>query len=185
MSIPLFEKKNYRSRIDLIIVLIVAIIFAIFSLTLDLINRVYIFLIYYAKLPYIQFIFTEIFILLIGALWLSYRRWRAAILRQKELEDILDSINPDVFLVIDDKRNILMSNSSIKRMFGYTTDEIIGKRTDFLYLDRRTKPVHQHEIYNILEDEGFHLGSATGKKKTGESIPLKIITGKSAGIMVL
>ncbi|MCD6594072.1 PAS domain S-box protein [bacterium] len=181
MNTPLFEKKNFRSRIDLVIVLVVAIIFAIFSITLDLINRLYIFLSYYSNKSYIRFISTEILILLIGALWISYRRWRTAILRQKELEDIFDSINPDVFLVIDTERRILMCNSSLKRMFKYDIDEVIGKRTDFLYLDRRTKPIHQHEIYNILVEEGFHLGSATGRKKTGESMPLEIITGKLSG----
>ncbi|RKZ31958.1 hypothetical protein DRQ33_06720 [bacterium] len=176
-NLPLRSEQS-RWQVDLVIVLIVAGIFAIFSLTLHWVDKIYAWLKYYTNISLLRFIMTEILILLIGALWIAYRRWRVALAKKKELEDIIDSISPDVFMVVNPERIITMCNSSVKRMFGYDVSEVVGKKTDFLYLDRRTKPIHHHQIYNILEEEGFHIGTAVGKKKNGETIPLEIISGK-------
>jgi len=127
------------------------------------------------------------------ALWLiimlvtSYLRWRAEAMRNQELEDIIDSINPDVLLVVDANRNILMVNASVCRMFGYAMEEVIRRKTELLYFDRRRVPGAKHEIYDALEREGFHIGWATGRKKDGKTFPLEIVTGllKSHGGSVL
>ncbi|MFP4458469.1 MAG: PAS domain S-box protein [Candidatus Zixiibacteriota bacterium] len=111
-----------------------------------------------------------------------YRRWHRASKRESELSNIIESISPDVLIVIDSNRTVTMCNGSIERMFGLTVDEILGKKTDRLYFDRRNNPNDSGEIYEILESEGFHLGLATGIKANGKTFPLEIITGNLTGI---
>jgi two-component system, cell cycle sensor histidine kinase and response regulator CckA len=108
---------------------------------------------------------------------LAYLRWSRVVRQNQELQDIISSISPDVLLVVDVDRNILMANSSATRMFGYQIPEIVGQKTDVLYFDRRTKPGVKHEVYEALERDGFHVGLATGKRKNGEVFPLEVITG--------
>ncbi len=177
MEILKTKNRAFRTSFELIIILIIALVLSVFSLSIDLLEKVYAFLRTYTSVSLTKFLITEIFIVLIGLLWIAYRRWRHTADVQKRLEKIIDSINPDVFLVIDPERNILMTNASVKRMFGYEIDEILGKMTDFLYHDRRTKLKHKREIFDILERDGFHFGLATGIKKDGQTIPLEIITG--------
>jgi len=131
----------------------------------------------HASQPAVEFIINFLFVWLVAMLALSYARWREAALRSQELEDIIDAINPDVLLVVDTDRMVLMSNKTMGRMFGYTVDDVIGQRTDLLYSDRRQMPGHRHEIYDALEQEGFHVGAATGRTKDGRTFPLEIITG--------
>ena len=131
----------------------------------------------HANLPAVQSITNFLVVWLVALLIASYVRWRKAAIRSEELEDIIDSINPDVLLVVDRDRSILMSNVTVTRMFGYTLEEVLHHKTDMLYFDRRSVPGAKHEIYDALEGEGFHVGLATGRKKDGRTFPLEIITG--------
>jgi PAS domain S-box-containing protein len=128
-----------------------------------------------------------IFLYLMGLLLIAYRRWRKAFRRERELEAIISSISPDVLVVVDRDRNIRMCNPSIKRMFGYDEAEVLNKKTDHLYSDRRSSPDQYHEIYDALEKEGYHVGVATGKRRDGRPLPLEIISGemKESGGAVL
>jgi len=135
----------------------------------------------HADQPAVVFIANFLAIWLIILLVTSYLRWRTEALHNEELEDIIDSISPDVLLVVDARRNVLMANAAIVRMFGYEIDEVIKRKTDLLYFDRRRDPGAKHEIYDALEKEGFHIGWATGRKKDGKTFPLEIITGVLRG----
>jgi PAS domain S-box-containing protein/putative nucleotidyltransferase with HDIG domain len=168
--------KN-KELLPLSMVLIVSIVLALLSVSISLTDRFYGFIEEYTYLPVGEFIIGGFFLALIGLLWLTYRRWRAADARQEELENIVDSINPDVLLVVDPDRNVVMCNPSVKRMFGYDVAEVVNQKTSMLYFDRRSKPDQPHEIFEALEKEGFHVGLATGKKKNSEELPLEIITG--------
>jgi len=174
-------KSWFRSQIDLFIVVGIAILFAIFSILVGLADIIYDFLRSFTSQPNINFFITEIVLMLLGMLWIAYRRWKDARRRHAELERIIDGINPDVLLVVDPQRNITMCNSSITRMFGYNVKEIIGEKTDFLYRDRRVDRSRKGEIYEVLEKQGYHLGLAIGRKKSGEEAYLEIITGKMSG----
>ncbi|MEI8123002.1 MAG: ATP-binding protein [bacterium] len=131
----------------------------------------------HAKQPLVQFMIQFLVVWLIVLLILSYLRWRKEAMKNAELEDIVDSISPDVLLVVDEQRQILMSSVSVLRMFGYGAGEILDQKTDILYGDRRRLPNAKHEIYDALEREGFHIGWATGKRKDGRLFPLEIISG--------
>jgi PAS domain S-box-containing protein len=162
-------------------VLIVAIIFIIFSMLLSFVDRLYSLVKTYASLPTAEFLVNLVFLLLTGLLWLSYRYWREATKKQAELENIIESISPDVLIVVDPKKNIIMCNASLKRMFGYEVDEVIDQKTDLLYFDRRSNPGQRHQISGTLGRESFSVELATGKKKDGTTIPLEIISGNLHG----
>lgn len=117
-----------------------------------------------------------IFLYLVGLLYIVYRQWRRSHRMEEELERVISSISPDVLIVIDGDRNITLCNPSVERMFGYRADEVLNRKTDVLYSDRRSSPVKHHEIHDALEKEGFHVGFASGTRKDGSSIGLEIIT---------
>jgi PAS domain S-box-containing protein len=169
-----------RELLDLGIVLIVAAILSILSISIHTLGRLYSFVSVYTDLPLAEFLINVSFLSLAGLLWVTYIRWRKAAKRQAELENIISSINPDVLLVVDSDRTIIECNNSLKRMFGYEVNEVINHKTDFLYFEWPSDQSNQddwHEIYEKLNRNGFHIGSAIGKKKNGEAIPLEIITG--------
>ena len=154
-----------------------AFIVAVVGATINFNKRIAEFFRPHANQPMVQFVIQFLVIWLIVLLVMSYLRWRREAMKNAELEDIVDSISPDVLLVVDEHRNILMTSVSVLRMFGYNTDEILDQKTDVLYGDRRRLPDAKHEIYDVLEREGFHIGWATGKRKDGRLFPLEIITG--------
>lgn len=131
----------------------------------------------HANQPLVQFLINFLVVWLVVMLIASYLRWRKVALKNEELEDIVDSISPDVLLVVDPGRNILMTSSSVLRMFGQDPEEVLGRKTDILYGDRRSLPNDKHEIYDALEKEGFHIGMAKGVRKDGRTFPLEIISG--------
>ena len=174
-------KIKNRELLDLSLVLAISITFSLFSISINFIDRLNKYFEIYTTLPIAEFLLNVIFLWLIGLLWITYRRWRRAVKRQKELESIISSISPDALIVVDTKRNIIMCNTSVKRMFGYEVEEVINQKTDLLYYDRRSDSSIKHEIYNALETIGFHTGLATGRKKNNDTIPLEIVTAKLRG----
>lgn len=131
----------------------------------------------YTQLPVVQWITRLLFFWVLALLWIAYRRWCQAISRHRELQTIISSVGPDVFIVIKPDRTITLCNNATKRMFGYESSEIVGQKTGLLYFDRQAKD-KKNKIYDHLERKGFHVGDATGKKRDGETFPLEIITGK-------
>ena len=163
-------KIENRTLFHLSIVLIVAVIVTLFSMSLSFLDTFTHFFGRVSRLPLAEFLINIVFLLLIGLLWFTYRRWRVAAMKKKELEDVIDSISPDVLMEVDPDRNIIRCNPSVKRVFGYEVHEIIHRETDFLYLER-------HEIDDPLVKAGFQVGWATGTKKNGDTIHLEIVTG--------
>jgi PAS domain S-box-containing protein len=112
-----------------------------------------------------EFINNIIFLYLTCLFLILYRRWRNATKKMAELEDIISSIDPDVLMVVDPNRNIVMCNPSVERMFGYRLDEVIKQKPFFLCF-------HAEK----LKGDNFDIEFATGEKKNGEIIHLEIIT---------
>jgi PAS domain S-box-containing protein len=117
----------------------------------------------------------------LGLLWVTYRRWKDSGERLEDLDDIISSIHPVALMVVSPDRTIRMCNPVLARIFGYSADEVINRKTDFLYCDRRSRPENPREVHEALESQGFHMGSAWGKRKNGERFPLEIITGNMSG----
>ncbi|HDR91152.1 MAG TPA: PAS domain S-box protein, partial [candidate division Zixibacteria bacterium] len=177
-----YIKARQKRSIARIVVVIIFIIFLLaFSLSVSLLDKMYNFFQLYSKVPIAGVIINLSFILLLLLLYFTFHLWKRTEEELSELENVIDSINPDVLLVVDSDRKIRMCNQMVTRMFGYDVDEITGEKIDRIYFDRRTDPGQKHEIYYALEREGFHIGVATGRKKDGGTIPLEIISGNING----
>ncbi len=74
-----------------------------------------------------------------------------------------------------------LADGSAIELSGYEVGEVLKKKTDLLYHDRRTDAHKGCEIFESLESEGFHIGTATGITKNGDTVPLEIITAKLRG----
>jgi len=172
---PRIEKRERRY---LTIVIVIAIAFAIFSIGVTLLDRLFEFFSTYSRFPFLEYsIINVIFLILACLLWLTYRKWKIALKKQNELEDIIDSIAPDVFLVVDSDNKISICNKSVEKMFGYEVGDILGKSTDCLFKNGVKEKLLYDEIYEKLRNEGFDIGLGTGKKRDGRSFPVELIKG--------
>lgn len=116
-----------------------------------------------------------LFLYVLTLLWVAYHRWRATIVRKRDLEIILNTISPDVLLVVSPDRLIVESNELVREVFGYEPQEVIGRQTDLLYFDRRITK-EKREIFVHLERVGFHVGQAKGRRKDGSIFPIELMT---------
>ncbi len=181
MKSQLVKAREKRCLTWIIIIIISIVFLLIFSLSISLIDKLYGFFREFSAFPISDVIINVSFILLLALLLYTFHLWKKADKELSELENIIDSINPDVLLLVDSDRNIRMCNQMVTRMFGYTAEELTGQKTDKIYFDRRTDLNQKHEVYYALEREGFHIGIATGRKKDGGIIPLEIISGNLNG----
>lgn len=168
---------EFREWVVLAVSLLMAFVVALVGVVINFNERIALFFQPHAKTTLVQFVINFLVLWVIVLLVYSYVRWRRAAIKNGELEDIIESISPDVLLVVDRNRNILTTSMSVMRMFGHQPDEVLGRKTDLIYFDRRNSPGDKHEIYNALEQDGFHVGWATGKRKDGRTFPLEIISG--------
>lgn len=155
----------------------IALTLALYRISIALVDRLAAWLSPHTALPVAEWITHALFVWVLCLLWVSYRAWRAVAVQMRELENVISSINPDVLAVVDPNRVVRACTETCRRMFGYEPREIIGRKTDFLYDDRRPAG-SSREIYEQLRNVGFHVGEAMGRRRDGEKFPLEIITGK-------
>jgi PAS domain-containing protein len=125
-------KASNRDIINLALVVVLTVSVAIVAIAINVTDRILGFLVFYSQVADFQFYANLILLYLAALLWLIYRGWVRALRRQDELEDIILSIHPDVLLVVDAENRILMCNGSVDRLFGFTTEEMIHRKTDLL-----------------------------------------------------
>ncbi len=85
-----------REWIDLFLVLAVSFVFTLISLSINFIDKMYKYFYVITRYPVAEFVINLVFLWLIGLLWITYRQWRRSLQGQRELEDTISSINPDV-----------------------------------------------------------------------------------------
>lgn len=169
-----------REIFHLWIAISIIVVLSLYTLAVQLMDPLQDYFIPYTNLPVVKAVVFLLYLWLLALLLIAYHRWQHAIERRRELETVVSSINPDALLVVTPDRKIQMCNTSVKSMFGYEPEEIIGATTDRLYYDRRLKP-DSDEIARCLRNFGFHIGYATGKRRQGDIFPLEIITGDLSG----
>jgi diguanylate cyclase (GGDEF)-like protein/PAS domain S-box-containing protein len=152
------------------VAIVIALSLGIYHLLFNIIS-----LLQYISIQYYPWVSNLLFFWILALLWVAYRRWRNAVYRQRELRNILASIKTEVIMVVDSHRRIQMVNESVN-IFGFSPEEVIKKTTDLLYLDRRVDKNCPTEIRDSVNKIGFHIGQATGRKRTGETFPLEIMT---------
>ena len=173
MSLP---NTAARKTVHLWISLSIMLVLSAYRLASTFFHQLETFFLAYTQLPIAKTVTNLLFFWLLGLLWLAYRRWKNAIVHKHGLERVLASISPDSIAVITRKRIITMCSGQIESMFGYSHKELVGKSTDVLYYDRRLRG-ERGEITKRLEEFGYHVGYASGKRQDGTVFPLEIITG--------
>lgn len=162
------ESSHLRFSISIILVL------AAYRLTVDLRGWISALLEPYTRFPLFGLLTNLLFLWLLILLWLAYREWQKADLRRRELEDIFASINPDVLLVCDGDGVIRMCSQAVKGVFGYDVGDVVGRESAMLYFGRHSED-RKRDIVEHLEEKGFYVGYATGRKKDGSTFPLELI----------
>ena len=175
-----FKRPANRETVHVWFAVGIALTLAAYSLSIQLIGPIRNFFRPYTELPIAEVLSYFLFFWLLALLWLAHRRWRDSLYREKELENVVSSISPDVLMVINPDRTIGMCNANVKPMFGYEIEEVLHHKTDLLYFDRRAAG-QRREIYDSLERNGFHVGHATGKRKDGSILHLELITATLKG----
>ena len=174
--------KGRRAVADLAVAFAVGLFLVILNCAINYIDSIHEFFVSYSGFVATDLIINFLFFWLTVLLLLAFLRWRRATRKSQEMENIVSSISPDTLLVVSPDRGISMCNTSVKRTFGYSPEEVLGKQTDLLYCDRRRNSETQpREVYEALQRDGFHVGSATGVSKGGKRFPLEIIAGDLSG----
>ncbi len=184
---PLYTREREMLRLSIVMGITVA--FSVLTLSVYFIAGSYMGFKEFASESFGGLLISIVVVTWSVLLLLTYRHWREVVSRNEELLNIISGISPDTLLVIDIDRKIIVCNDSVKKMFDYEIDEVMGQNTEFLYSDRRSMATTRRPIYEILERDGFHMGWATGKKKDGQEFPLEIITatisGRSGAVLLL
>ena len=172
--------RTQRESVHLWIAVSIIVVLSAYRIASALVPQIESFFKAYTEFPVAEALSNVLFFWLLALLWIAYRRWQTAVFQKRELERVLTSISPDSLAVINRKRIITMCSGQVESMFGYKDRELIGKTTDLLYFDRRIRG-ERNEIANRLEEFGFHVGYATGKRRDGGTFPMEIVTGSIAG----
>jgi PAS domain S-box-containing protein len=98
------------------------------------------------------------------------------ILSEKKFENLLESA-PDSIVIINDKSIIELVNIQTEKLFGYTRQEIIGKKIDILIPDRHKENHHNHVSKYFTNPKVRLMGKElelNGKKSDGLEFPVEI-----------
>ena len=166
----------------------ITIIFALFCISVNLSETIQTHLNIYKWIPHTGMFFNGVLAYLTFLLWFMYRNWKKAVVKQKELEDIISSINPDVLMVVDAKNKIIKCNDTVKRMFGYDVSEVINRKTVESFINIHAQPSYGFKGFDSGAMGGLNVRTATGTKKNGETIQIEVIMGnleRSSGSVML
>ena len=159
----------------------ITVVFAAFALSIKFSRYVHEWLDIYAKTIHFDFYTNMIFLYLAVLLWMIYRAWRRAFSKQKELENVIRSINPDVLMVVDGKEKVIMCNNSVERMLQFGPEEIIDQEVGNLIEEMSPGPSAGNGLCEAIQKDGFYLGEATAVRRDGDTVPLEIIVGNLEG----
>ena len=172
---------HIREAAELYGVMICGLVLVVYKLSLHYADAIQNYFLRFTTVPVADLIANILFVIVVSLLWATHRRWKRAISSQREVERILSSIRQEVIMTIGRDRTIAMCNDAIFSMYGYHPSEVIGQKTELLYYDRRSTTDPNDSIFHSLEDVGFHVGEATGRRKNGEEFILEIVTGDLKG----
>ncbi|MEE4364091.1 MAG: PAS domain S-box protein [Desulfotignum sp.] len=102
---------------------------------------------------------------------ITHRKLLEKALREKEAHyRLLFDSNRDAILLADTHRNIINCNRSFTQLFGYTLDEIKGRKTAHLYHDQTQYRQMGKELKNVTSHPDF-VNTIQYQKKTGAVFP--------------
>jgi PAS domain S-box-containing protein len=130
--------------------------------------------------PFLVFLNQALFFWILGLMWIVFRRWFAASRREADFSAILASTGPELLMVIDADRNVVMCSEAVEGVLGYELGEVMHRKADTLF-EHAPDPRMEESVYDALRKFGFHRGEGLGKCKDGRSVHLEIITNRLQG----
>ena len=136
--------------------------------------------------------FLTLSFLLVGGAIFGLDRYRVAKTRQvqralvesKESENrfrTLADTASDVILTIDEDSTIIFVNQAIEKVFGYTADELMGRKLTML-MPERMRGGHDAGLNRFLKTKRKNINwsgvALPGLHKSGEEIPLEVSFGE-------
>ena len=85
----------------------------------------------------------------------------------KLLEQTLTSLDDALFVVDTATRTIISCNPAIERMFGHRKEEVLGRNTEFLHVDRGMYERFGRELFPALNAEGVFRTEFRMRRKDG------------------
>jgi PAS domain S-box-containing protein len=171
MSLKGAPDREFR---NLSFIIIISIIFSLLSLSIDFIDKVREFFPDYEIVPINDFLINCVFFCLVVILGITYKRWKKALIKKKELEDIFYSINRDALVVVDTSGKILMCNNAVEGLFGYTVAEVVNQSIGLIYEENDTEDANYKAEREHRNSENLPVNFGTGKSKDGVRIPLEV-----------
>ncbi len=117
------------------------------------------------------------------------KRADADLLREKQFLEALNLNSPVAIAVLDDNENIVSSNPAFELLYGYTSEEIIGKNLDDLIT---TPEVRSEAIaYTQRSMKNSVHGIGKRRRKDGRSVTVEIfgtpvvVAGKKVGTLAI
>lgn len=98
---------------------------------------------------------------------------------------LLQNIEDAAFVVEPDTRRIRSCNPATERIFGYSADELVGRTTEMLHIDREHDRHFGAESGRALERQGVYRGRFSMRRRDGASFPTTctvVSSRDSAGI---
>jgi len=175
------HEEAVRSLSSIYVAIIIAVILIGFNLLVAFHDRAIGVLAFISEVPAVWILGNLLCAWLVVLLIVAFKRWRRDARNELEVGTVVSNISPDVLLVVSPQRTIRMCTEAVRRIFGYDPGEVIGRKTELLYGDRRKNPEQPHEIFDVLQRGGFHYGLASGKRSDGSKFPLEIITAELTG----
>ena len=87
------------------------------------------------------------------------------------LEKTYESLDEMVFVVDPVDRVIISCNHAVERIFGYSQEDVLGRNTAFLYVDKDAYESMGLEVFSSLDSLGVYKGQFDLKRKDGTVFP--------------
>jgi PAS domain S-box-containing protein len=83
------------------------------------------------------------------------------------LEKTFASLNEAVFVIVSATRTITMCNSAVEHIFGYRREEVLGRNTEFLYVNKEMYEEFGRRLFPALDIDGMFNTEYRMKRKDG------------------
>lgn len=83
------------------------------------------------------------------------------------LEKTFEALDQAVFIIDPSSRRILSCNRAVKRIFGYTQEEVLGRNTEFLHISKEMYLRFGEDLFAALDGNSIYRGESQMRRKDG------------------